>query len=333
MTIAVMPALAWSRTYPLIVCAAACFGACRTSGTAPSSQVIASGAPPVSLAEAAAPAPLVADAGSDAPPSDATAARNDDTIGRAPAPLTTANPTTSLRLPWTGGETWYLTSGPHSHNRAALDFAPPNFDPRTAHRFPNACSRQRGNAHWVRAAAAGRISAVLRRDCPIVQIEHGDGTTTNYFHLQRRSVRALRLKVGDPVEAGQILGHPSCETGPKVCGATHQPSGVHVHFYRTAAAVTDAKRLPADGMVLSGWEVHAVGRIREGTMTKGGEVRSARGNAVGCACSPTMGMCGGQRNDLESDNVASAPSPAVTVLPARSHGVSRRLAAAQYGGP
>jgi hypothetical protein len=215
--------------------------------------------------------------------------------------------TQGLRLPWTSGETWYLTSGPHSNGRAALDFAPPNYNPRTKRRYPDSCSRQRANAHWVRATADGRISSVLRRGCPVVQIVHDDGTTTNYFHLQRKSVRALRLKVGDRVQAGQILGHPSCETGPKICGSTHPASGVHVHFYRTNASTS--KRLPAEGLVLSGWTVRAVGRVREGTMTKGSEIRSTRGTAMGRACSPSVGLCAGQRNDLESDNVPATTTP------------------------
>jgi hypothetical protein len=169
---------------------------------------------------------------------------------------------------------------------------------------------------------------VLRFGCPVVQVDHGDGTATNYFHLQRRSVRALRLKEGDLVEAGQILGHPSCEVGPKACGATHPPSGVHVHFYRTATA--DAKRLPAEGMVISGWKVRAAGRIREGSMTKGDEVRSSRGTAVGCACSPTMGLCDGQRNDLESDNVTDGKPPTGSLdRGPTSKRPKRRLAAAR----
>jgi hypothetical protein len=156
----------------------------------------------------------------------------------------------------------------------------------------------------VRAAADGYFTAVLKNNCPCVQIRHDDGTTTNYFHLRRSSVKKLGYKVGDPVRAGQALGHPSCEVGPRKCGATHPASGVHVHFHRTNAATT--ARLPANGAVLSGWTVKAVGRERDGTMTKGEEVRETRGKLVGWACAPTTATCRGKRNDLESDN---APVP------------------------
>jgi hypothetical protein len=224
--------------------------------------------------------------------------------GAAPA-------TTELRLPWTAGETWYLTSGPHSTKRGALDFAPPNLDPSTGKLYADPCSRKRGDAYWVRAAADGYFTAVLRNNCPCVQIRHEDGTTTNYFHLRRSSVKRLGFKVGDPVRAGQALGHPSCEVGPRRCGATHAASGVHVHFHRTNAAT--GARLPADHAVLSGWTVKAIGRQRDGMMVKGEEVRQTRGKLVGWACSPTTAVCRGKRNDLVSDN-APAPDRKAQVL-------------------
>jgi hypothetical protein len=218
---------------------------------------------------------------------------------------------TELRLPWSAGETWYLTSGPHSTKRSALDFAPPNLDPRTGKLYADPCSRKRGDAYWVRAAADGYFTAVLRKGCPCVQIQHDDGTTTNYFHLRRSSVKRLGFKVGDPVRAGQALGHPSCEVGPRKCGATHPASGVHVHFHRTNAAT--AERLPAARAVLSGWTVKAVGGQRDGMMVKGEEVRETRGKLVGWACAPTTAACRGKRNDLESDN-APAPNTKTEVL-------------------
>jgi hypothetical protein len=245
-------------------------------------------------------------------------ARDDGSGAAAPA-------MTELRLPWTAGETWYLTSGPHSTKRAALDFAPPNLDPRTGKLYADPCSRKRGDAYWVRAAADGYFTGVLRKNCPCVQIQHDDGTTTNYFHLRRSSVKRLGYKVGDPVRAGQALGHPSCEVGPRKCGATHPASGVHVHFSRTDAAT--AKRLPADGVVLSGWTVKALGRERDGMMVKGEEVRQTRGKLVGWACSPTTAVCQGKRNDLESDNAPAPsvqPTQMVSLASAKQHRSGRR---------
>ena len=229
---------------------------------------------------------------------------------------------TELRLPWSAGETWYLTSGPHSKGRSALDFAPPNLDPRTGKLYADPCSRKRGDAYWVRAAADGYFTAVLRKGCPCVQIQHDDGTTTNYFHLRRSSVKRLGFKVGDPVRAGQALGHPSCEVGPRRCGATHPASGVHVHFHRTNAAT--AARLPADRAVLSGWTVKSVGRKRDGIMIKGEEVRETRGKLVGWACAPTTAACRGKRNDLESDN-APVPNTTKTQVVSLDGGKQRRL--------
>jgi hypothetical protein len=232
---------------------------------------------------------------------------------------------TELRLPWSAGETWYLTSGPHSTKRSALDFAPPSLDPSTGKLYADPCSRKRGDQYWVRAAADGYFTAVLRNNCPCVQIRHDDGTTTNYFHLRRSSVKKLGFKVGDPVRAGQPLGHPSCEVGPRKCGATHKASGVHVHFHRTNAVT--AARLPADGAVLSGWKVKAVGRQRDGMMTKGEEVRQTRGKLVGWACGPTTAACAGKRNDLESDNAPAASatsSQMASLASAKQHRLGQR---------
>ena len=266
-----------------------------------------------------------ADAGAARPPPRGTAAPVPG-ISRTGAPWQRdGGPAiTELRLPWSAGETWYLTSGPHSTRRSALDFAPPNLDPRTGKLYADPCSRKRGDAYWVRAAADGYFTAVLRKGCPCVQIQHDDGTTTNYFHLRRSSVKRLGFKVGDPVRAGQALGHPSCEVGPRKCGATHPASGVHVHFHRTNAAT--AARLPADRAVLSGWTVKAVGRQRDGMMIKGEEVRETRGKLVGWACSPTTAACRGKRNDLESDN-APVPNPKTQVLSldgGKQHRLGRR---------
>ncbi|HEY8922914.1 MAG TPA: M23 family metallopeptidase [Polyangia bacterium] len=265
----------------------------RTQVTAPGPVVAVA---PVALMDAASPGDAAGgDADGEAPPLDGG-------LASAPAAAPASSPApavTELHLPWSAGETWFLTSGPHSGKRAALDFAPPHVNPRTGKIYEDACSRKRGDAYWVRAAADGHFSAVLRASCPCVQIEHDDGTTTNYFHLRRSSVKKLGFKVGDPVKAGQAIGHPSCEIGPKVCGTTHAPSGVHVHFHRTNAAT--GARLPADGMVISGWKVKAIGRERDGMMTKGGEVRETRGKLLGWDCSPTTAACGGKRNDLEGD--------------------------------
>ena len=208
-----------------------------------------------------------------------------------------------LHLPWTAGETWFLTSGPHGTRRSALDFAPPNINHRTGRPFPSACSRQLGDQHWVRAAAPGTLLEPLPRGCPLVQIKHDDGTITNYFHLRSRSVRELGLTTGSLIHAGQILGHPSCEIG-HFCGTTEQPSGVHVHFYRTDSR-TNA-RLSADDLAISGWTVHAVGANRDGTMTRDADTRTAvfdaEGHAIQCPPDNAPSACRGQRNDLESDN-------------------------------
>jgi len=93
---------------------------------------------------------------------------------------------------------------------------------------------------------------------------------------------------------------------------------------RTNAAT--AERLPADRAVLSGWTVKAVGRERDGVLTKGEEVRETRGKLVGWACAPTTAACAGKRNDLESDNapVPITKTQVVSLAGGKQHRSSRR---------
>jgi murein DD-endopeptidase MepM/ murein hydrolase activator NlpD len=82
-----------------------------------------------------------------------------------------------------------------------------------------------------------------------------------YMHLIEPAV-----KVGDWVETGDYLGHPSCEGGIA--------TGTHVHFARKY----NGEWISADGplpLTLSGWTVHAGNNPYEGTMTRGTDTISA----------------------------------------------------------
>jgi hypothetical protein len=71
----------------------------------------------------------------------------------------------------------------------------------------------------VRAAADGRVTFAGRYadGAVVVRIRHGDGSETEYGHLQA----GLELSVGDPVKAGDPVGR---------VGVTGNTTGPHLHF-------------------------------------------------------------------------------------------------------
>jgi LasA protease len=165
----------------------------------------------------------------------------------------------TLELPFTPGEDWSLTSGPHiawrtGTPRGALDFAPITGEP--------ACAV---STAWVTASAAG---LVVRSERGIVTLDlDGDGLEQTgwvlfYMHVADKG----RVLPGTWVQVDAPLGHPSCEGG--------QATGTHVHLARKY----NGEWLAADGplpMVLSGWVAHAGELSYEGTLVKDGQTVSA----------------------------------------------------------
>jgi murein DD-endopeptidase MepM/ murein hydrolase activator NlpD len=166
----------------------------------------------------------------------------------------------ALELPFTPGERWSLTSGPHiawrtGTPRGAVDFAPITGEP------PCAISTA-----WVTASAPG---IVVRSERGVVALDlDGDGREETgwvliYMHIAGQD----RVSVGSWVATDDPLGHPSCEGG--------QATGTHVHLARKY----NGEWLATDGplpMVLSGWVTHAGELSYEGTLEKDGQIVSAR---------------------------------------------------------
>ncbi len=178
-----------------------------------------------------------------------------------------------LRLPWTGGETWYLTGGPHGgwgrgSGWAALDFTPAG---------EVGCQVQ---PEWVAAAAPG---LVLRSEYGEVVVDlDGDGYEQSGWVLTYLHVHSSdRVTVGTWLEQGQHIGHPSCEGG--------FAEATHLHFARRY----NGEWLPADSpvpFVLSGWTAQEAEQEYDGWMVNGDQVREA------CECSVV------ELNGLLSDN-------------------------------
>lgn len=165
----------------------------------------------------------------------------------------------TLILPFLVGQLWSFTGGPHGaweHEgaRAALDFAPAG----------DVAGCVDSNA-WAVAAASG---LVVRTGKGMVVLDlDGDGREQTgwdliYLHLTTND----RVQVGDWVETGDLLGHPSCEGGIS--------TGTHIHLARKY----NGEWIPADGptpFVLNGWIAHAGEQPYQGSLTRDGETIQA----------------------------------------------------------
>ncbi len=160
----------------------------------------------------------------------------------------------ALNLPFEPGKLWAFTGGPHGawasgSAWAALDFAPPA--------LAEGCLT---SDEWVTAAAAG---LVVRAEHGGVVVDldgdgwEGTGWALFYMHLETRD----RVAVGTRVQAGDRLGHPSCEGGFS--------NGTHVHLARKY----NGEWIAADGsipFILDGWVSAGLGQEYDGTLSRDG---------------------------------------------------------------
>jgi LasA protease len=171
----------------------------------------------------------------------------------------------TLSLPFEPGKLWSLTGGPHPaweqvSTWAALDFAP--------------ASDQSGcvvSDAWVVAMAPGVI--VRSAEGYVVLDLDRDGyeeTGWNvlYLHIATKD----RITVGKLVNAGDRIGHPSCEGG--------EATGTHVHIARKYNGEWVAAGGPLP-FVMSGYTAHAGNAPYKGTLTKGDKTISANQTASG----------------------------------------------------
>ena len=166
----------------------------------------------------------------------------------------------ALILPFQENIIWGFTGGPHGAWErdgawAAIDFGPGSDVPGSLQEH---C--EKSNA-WVVSSAAG---LVIRSGDGIVVIDmDGDGREqTGWVLFFLHIATDGRIPNGAWVEAGDRIGHPSCEGGFS--------TGTHIHFARKY----NGEWIVADGplpFVLSGWFVTAGDKPYEGTLTKDGK--------------------------------------------------------------
>ena len=164
----------------------------------------------------------------------------------------------TLRLPYPDGELWYFTGGPHGgwgdqSAWAAVDFAPKD----TA----NSCVASR---QWAVAAASGKILRV-EHGRVMLALDNTDFQGKGWALLYLHMATAGRVGAGAMVNAGDRIGHPSCEGGDSEAS--------HVHFAR----LYNGQWMGIDGMplILSGWQVAARDQDYEGTIARQNEIREA----------------------------------------------------------
>jgi LasA protease len=158
----------------------------------------------------------------------------------------------TMQLPFEAGKTWAFTGGPHTgwgqgDPLAALDFAPPSAE--------GGCEIV---SEWAVAVAPG---VVARTDTGLIELDlDGDGDPRTgwvvlYLHLGSQH----KARLGDVVDAGDPLGHPSCEGG--------ESTGSHIHIARKY----NGEWIPAAGTLpfnLDGWIAHAGAAEYLGSLTR-----------------------------------------------------------------
>jgi murein DD-endopeptidase MepM/ murein hydrolase activator NlpD len=168
-----------------------------------------------------------------------------------------------MQLPFEAGKTWAYTGGPHTgwgtgKPWAAVDFAP-----------PSTASGCIPSNEWATAVADG---VVARIDEGILELDlDGDGDSRTgwvvfYLHVAARE----RVAAGTVLQAGQRIGHPSCEGGTS--------TGTHIHIARKY----NGEWIPADGILsfnLDGWIAHNGDGAYSGTLTRFNETVVANTNA------------------------------------------------------
>lgn len=179
-------------------------------------------------------------------------------------PLRTALPA-NFNLPFTPGETWYYTSGPHNYSGgvvgctsgggcprpwSSIDLAPPERIACPGGSYPA--------NRWIVAPFDGKV---IKSQKALVVIDHENGWMTYYSHVATTDRHATGV-----IKQNNRVGHPSCEVEPG--GRT---DGVHLHFglYKTGSGFVNI-----NGLTLTQWKIGESTHYN-GSMSRGSATRTA----------------------------------------------------------
>jgi LysM repeat protein len=177
-----------------------------------------------------------------------------------------------LTLPFPRGETWFFTGGAHGgwgsgSAWAAVDFAPPDdLESKTTSCYIS--------DYFATAAAAGVVARVDEGTVILDLDGDGDestGWTILYLHLAARD----RVAAGVRLNAGDLIGRPSCEGGVS--------NGTHLHIARRyngewipASCADCPPTQPRPSFVMGEWQVVTLpGQEYQGYLARGVEQRIA----------------------------------------------------------
>ena len=166
-----------------------------------------------------------------------------------------------LQLPFQLDQTWYYTGGPHTGwgtgaPLAAVDFAPPSDKSGCFIAEEKYYATAMTDGLVVRSALEG-VALDLDKDG-----DERTGWVIFYLHLATKQ----RAPLGAELEAGDLIGYPSCEGG--------RATGSHVHLARKY----NGEWITADSIIplkMSGWYTHDGSREYLGTLSKQGAIVTA----------------------------------------------------------
>ena len=135
----------------------------------------------------------------------------------------------TFQWPWTFGQQWQITQGPHSTNLSGLDMN------------PRGMSWGESAQEWVVAAAAGTV--VEASNC-FVKIQHANGWSTGYVHMGN-----VQVSQGSSVNKNDRIGIIGTNQSSAQCGGF--ADGPHLHF----KLYKDNVETSIIGTIFSSWTV------------------------------------------------------------------------------
>lgn len=151
-------------------------------------------------------------------------------VNAAPSDIPPAN---MFQLPFPLGQAWTF-NGVHGARKDAIDFSVGRPWPRW---------RSDTGAMWVVAAAPGVIRKVS--NCG-VEIDHADGWTTVYYHVEQIVREAGEVQANEKIAiVANTPREAACDGG--------YATAPHLHF----ALKRYGAEVPINGLALSGWRIHS----------------------------------------------------------------------------
>jgi LasA protease len=175
----------------------------------------------------------------------------------------------NLKLPWTAGETWYFTGGPHGEGGNgppyhAVDFAPPSSANVAENCSTTATEGPKRSTRPLKAPHNSRVIDIGPGPWYYVTLNYNGSdwqVRLTHFAPTGRPARGTSFNPGD------TIGYPSN------CG---QASGVHVHL----STLNNGVLQDINNTVISGWTIKPGNAPYQGRMEKPGQATVYVGGAI-----------------------------------------------------